>query len=104
MSFYFKLRKEQHYWVAHKLMRIFPELASKYEYDAEELAKKLYKTELEFYSQEQTKTSFLMRLTLPFALIMMLLMIVYMPIQYIVKGRWGYQSVRILNWFRSLGF
>lgn len=60
---------------------------------------------IDFYTEEQTPVKPLIRLTLPFAIILMILMLICSPILFIITGNWKYpltKDNRILNWFRSL--
>ena len=60
---------------------------------------------VDFYQVKTTKVHPLTRLTLPFALITIITMLVLMPIMFIITGEWGYdiERIGIANWFRSLG-
>jgi hypothetical protein len=82
---------------------VFPELKN---LSSRELCDRLIKLKLDFYHEEKTPVSLLRRLTLPFALIMYLLLVIGLPFTFLITGRWGYslgQNNYILNWFRSLG-
>ena len=83
-----------------KFKKEFPELSK---LDSEELCERLIKLNMEFYYTEPTKVGILTRLSMPFALIMMLLMIVFLPINFIITGSWGYKWDRIFNWFKAVG-
>ena len=80
----------------------FPELQK---LSSEELANRFIELKMDFYYEEKTPVSSWIRLTLPFALITMLLMIVGLPIVFCITGKWGYSlgnKNRLLNWFRAL--
>lgn len=69
-----------------------------------ELASRFKKLNLRFYEEKEVAVNKWVRLTLPFALIIMLLMFLFLPIWYMVTGRWTYSidKGRLYNWIRSL--
>ena len=101
MSFYWKQRRLDYNSVAFELQNRIPEL-KKCNYD--DIADHLRGSNLEFYKREKVETSLFIRFTLPFALIFMLILLIGMPINYIISGKWGYRVEWINNWFKSLGF
>lgn len=55
--------------------------------------------------KKKTHVNFWTRLTLPFAMILFLIMFFGLPFCFLIHGEWGYQmgeKNRILNWFKSL--
>jgi hypothetical protein len=86
-----------------KFKELFPELKL---VDNEELADRFIDLGLDFYTEVKTPVKFITRLTLPFALITIIVMFIFLPINFILTGQWGYalskSNPRILNWFRSL--
>ena len=57
------------------------------------------------YTEEKNEVNGWIRITLPFALILMTLMLVGLPFNFIITGKWYYgngEKSRILNWFRQL--
>lgn len=85
-----------------KFKRVFPELSK---LSSEELCDRLIDLDMEFYYSKPTSVNPLIRLTLPFALVCMLLMFLGLPIVFIFTGHWGYslgEKNPILNWLRSL--
>lgn len=82
--------------------KVFPELKK---LTSEEMCDRFIELDLEFYTEKQIPVPFWMRFTLPFALITMLLMIIWIPILFMITGKWTYQlndKNRILNWFKAL--
>ncbi len=82
--------------------KVFPELSK---IDSEELCNRFIELNIKFYCEETKPVNFWMRLTLPFAILTMLLMIVIMPFTFLITGKWGYslgEKNRLLNWFRAL--
>lgn len=82
--------------------RVFPELSK---IDSEELCDRLQELNMDFYYEQKTPINPLIRLTLPFALIVMLIMIIVLPINFFLTGSWGYRLKEenyLLNWFRAL--
>lgn len=85
-----------------KFKTIFPELSR---LDDDELEKRFEDLNMTFFYEEKKPVHFLIRLTLPFAIVVMLLMLIVSPITFLINGRWGYslgKSNVIFNWFRSL--
>lgn len=83
--------------------KTFPELSK---VSDEELCDRFIDLDMEFYCKKKTPINPLIRLTLPFALILLLLMLISLPLVYIITGQWGYslgKKNRVLNWFKSLG-
>jgi len=85
-----------------KFRETFPELNK---VSSEEMCDRWISLGIDFYTEEKVEVSIWMRLTLPFALTLMLLMIIALPVVFIVTGKWNYslgEKNRILNWFRAL--
>lgn len=86
-----------------KFTETFPEL-NKVSY--EEMCKRWRSLGIDFYTEEKVEVKGWIRLTLPFALILFVLMFVGLPFVFVITGKWGYtlgEKSRILNWFRALG-
>lgn len=86
-----------------RLKEVFPEISH---LDNEELRDRFIDLNLEFYCEKVKPVPVLLRLTLPFAIIVFLLMIISLPVVFLITGRWSYSlgdKNRILNWFRALG-
>jgi hypothetical protein len=82
--------------------KVFPELKK---LSKEELCDRFIELNLEFYSEEKTPVTFWLRLTLPFALIAMLIMIIGLPVMFLISGNWHYnlgEKCRLYNWFKAL--
>jgi hypothetical protein len=82
--------------------KVFPELKK---LSSDELCDRFIELNLDFYSEELTPVPFYIRLTLPFAILTMFIMIIGIPIIFFITGEWNYsfsEKNRLLNWFRSL--
>lgn len=82
--------------------KVFPELNK---LTNEELCDRFIDLKLDFYYEKKTPVNIWIRLTLPFALVAILLMLLALPINFLVTGQWGYslgKENKILNWFKSL--
>ena len=82
---------------------IFPELK---DISKEELYRRFADANIEFFVTKREPVSFLMRLTFPLALIVMLLMIIFMPINYLITGDFKYDEDKfpqLWNWFEKIG-
>lgn len=85
-----------------KFRDVFPELRK---VDSEELADRFIDLGLDFYTEKETPVKPWIRITLPFALIFMLLMFIVVPFKFMVTGKWSYslgEKNYIYNWFKSL--
>lgn len=86
-----------------RFKEVFPELKN---VSREELCDRWIDLGVDFYTQKQTKVPFWIRITLPFAILLFILMIIFSPINFMLKGSWGYDlgknENRIYNWFKSL--
>lgn len=107
---YYKMyRKLKRTWVNNELThmpkfrKVFPELSN---INREELANRFIELGMDFYTEERTAISPLIRITLPFAIITMVVMFLLIPINFLITGKWGYElnrrNPRLLNWFRAL--
>ena len=85
-----------------KFRETFPELKG---LTSEELCDRWVSLEIDFYSEEKTEIKGWVRFTLPFALVLFLLMFISLPLVFMIRGKWGYGNGKnnlILNWFRAL--
>lgn len=101
---YRKLKRTWSHSYAHlpQLKKVFPELSK---LNNEPIAKFFIDLKMDFYYEEETPVKAWVRITLPFAIILMLLMLLLSPIVFMFTGKWGYsmgKKNRILNWFKSL--
>ena len=58
-----------------------------------------------YYIHRRNSVSPLIRLTLPFAIVLMIIMFLYLPINFLFTGYWGYRVSEksiIRNWFIML--
>lgn len=85
-----------------RLTEVFPELQK---IKSEELCDRLIELNLDFYTETQKKVSAWVRITLPFALIILLIMALGLPIKFMITGTWLYDyndKNRLYNWFKML--
>jgi hypothetical protein len=85
-----------------KFRETFPELNK---VSSEEMCDRWISLGIDFYTYEKTEVKGWVRFTLPFALILFVLMVIGLPFAFMFTGKWGYgngKKSRILNWFRSL--
>lgn len=85
-----------------KFRETFPELKN---LSYEELCDRWANLGIDFYTEEKSEVKGWIRLTLPFALILYILMFLGLPFAFIITGKWSYNignKSRILNWFRML--
>lgn len=82
--------------------KVFPELSK---ISSEDLYDRFIELNMEFYYEEETPVNFWIRLTLPFAITTMLIMLIGLPVNFFATGKWGYslgEKNRLLNWFKAL--
>jgi hypothetical protein len=80
----------------------FPELSK---VSDQELGRAFKNLKMKFYYLEETPVSPLIRLTLPFALVLYALMFLSLPLVFVITGKWGYGlgvKNRVYNWFKAL--
>jgi hypothetical protein len=85
-----------------KLKKVFPEIKHLDDY---ELSARFRELNLIFYSEEIKPVNGWIRLTLPFAIILFLLMIVFTPVYFLITGKWSYELTNksvVRNWFAKL--
>ena len=86
---------------AFTLKNAIPELSKT---DSEKIISYLRKHNLSIVRKDLKKTPFYMRLTLPFALILMLSLLILLPFNYIITGSWYYKWKWLDKWFCAVGF
>lgn len=82
--------------------KVFPELKH---LDSEEMCDRFRKLNLDFFTEELKPVPIWLRLTMPFAILTMFLMIIGLPILFLITGKWSYSlgdKNRILNWMKAL--
>ena len=82
----------------------FPELKH---ISSEDLAERFRTLGIEFYTSERRPVPPLIRLTMPFALITFVIMVLFMPLHYFITGKWKYSlksNSKLMNWFDAVGF
>jgi hypothetical protein len=85
-----------------KFREVFPELNK---VSSEDMRDRWIELGVDFFTEEITPVKTWMRFTLPFAIILMILMIIGIPFVFLITGKWTYslgEKNQILNWFRSL--
>lgn len=103
-------RKLRRTWI-HGYPTYMPEFRDKFpelkEIEEEDLVNRFIDLKMDFYYEEKTKVNPSIRLTLPFAILVILLMFLWLPFHFLLKGEWGYSPSKTLikfnNWFRHLG-
>lgn len=80
----------------------FPELKH---LNTEELCDRFCKLNVDFFEKVKEPVKKWERLTLPFALILLVGMVIYLPINFMINGYWGYslkKSPFVYNWLKRL--
>jgi ribose/xylose/arabinose/galactoside ABC-type transport system permease subunit len=82
--------------------KVFPELNK---LDSEELCDRFQELNIDFYTEEITPVKPWLRLTMPFAIALMIIMLIAIPFKFLITGNWSYSlgdKNTILNWFKAL--
>lgn len=82
--------------------KVFPELKHLYR---DEMCDRFRELNLDFFTEELKPVPFWLRLTMPFAILTAVLMIISLPILFLMTGKWSYSlgdENRALNWMRAL--
>lgn len=79
----------------------FPELKN---VDSEELSDRFARLRIDWFQEVKQEVSIWVRLTLPFALILIILMAISLPFKFMITGIWGYElgGMKLYNWFKQL--
>ena len=101
MSNFWEIKKKDYYWTAMELKKYLPELKGSY---VDDIENHLRGSGLGIVKEESVPRPIWARLSLPFALVFLLLLFVTMPIKFMITGTWGYKWQWLSNWFRSLGW
>ena len=87
-----------------KFKEVFPELIKLTQDEIE----RRFEEELDIYlyTEEEKPVPFWIRLTFPFAILVIICLYLFLPINFIFTGKWGYalNGTKIHNWFRMLKF
>lgn len=97
---YKKIYIKEDYDFYESFKKKFPELEK---VSSEELQNRFYELGVYLYQKERIYTSFWLRLTMPFAFILMVLMYILSPINYFITGSFYYDLKEdniLLKWFR----
>jgi len=103
--FYRKLKRVYSHGYANyipKFDKVFPELKN---LNSEELCDRFRELKLEFFQEEIKPVPIAIRFTLPFAIFIMILMFIGLPIVFLITGKWTYsfsEKNHLLNWFKAL--
>jgi hypothetical protein len=101
----FKVEKIDRYFIETKFKKEFQELK---DIDSDVLEERLKNIGIYNYEEiDKFETNLFIRLSLPFALIVWILLFIFLPVNYILTGKWGYNFKNkefLVNWFRKLGF
>lgn len=88
----------------HKFKETFPELKNVSDKD---MADRFRKLGIEFYTTERKPVPLLVRLTMPFAFITVVIMLILSPIHFFITGKWRYNlktNGKLMNWFDAVDF
>ena len=101
MSNFWEIKKRNYYWTAFELKKHLPQLKGT---SIDEITSHLGSSGLCILSEYSKPKPFWVRLSLPFGLIFMLLLLITLPIKFMLTGTWHYKWEWMSNWFRALGF
>lgn len=101
MANFWRITKRNEYWAAIELKKNIPELKR---LNTDDIAQRLRDANLSIITEQIESVPFLVRLTLPFGLILFGLLLISLPIKFMLTGTWGYKVQWLSNWFKALGF
>jgi hypothetical protein len=101
MSNFWEIKKRDYYWTAIELKKYLPQLDG---VETDRIVDHLRGSGLGIVSQRSKPKPFYIRLTLPFGLIFILLLVITLPIKFMITGTWNYEKQWMSNWFKALGF
>lgn len=101
MAKFWEIKKKDYHWTAMELKKLLPELKNS---DLDLITHRLRGSGLGIVRERSIPRPAWVRITLPFGIIVMLLLLITSPIKFMLTGTWGYQWQWLTNWFRSLGF
>ena len=101
MSKFWKIERKDYWWTANELQKRLPELKGSFVSDIEE---NLRGSGLTFMEYKSVKKPFWVRLSLPFGLLLMLILLIFLPVKFMFTGTWNYKWQWLSNWFTALGF
>jgi len=99
MKIYRDRQKLNYFSAACNLKRLIPELK---DMSAEDIEYHLKGSNIVFHKENVKHVTLLRRLTLPFAILTLIIGFIFMPIAFMITGKWGYDKNWIYNWFKSL--
>jgi len=101
MSQYWRLKKQADYQVAKSLRKTIPALQHE---TTEWICDRLAESDFVVYKKKLVKTPVYIRLSIIPALVVMAILFIFMPVNYIISGHWGYKWQWLENWLSALGF
>ena len=101
MSNFWEIKKRDYSWTAMELKNRLPQLMN---VTTDEIVDSLRGSGLGIVSVQSVAKPFWVRLSLPFGLIVILLLIITLPIKFMATGTWNYNCQWLSNWFKALGF
>lgn len=84
-----------------ELKNRIPELSN---IDTDDIVDNLRGSGIAVVKKQLNNTPPLLRLTLPFAIVVIILLLVFSPVKFMITGDWGYRWRWMENWFRAVGF
>lgn len=104
MTMYWKYNNENRYRLSHDFRDYFRKHSDVFDdIPTEYVEHYLGRTHIRFLKPVESVKNPWIRITLPFAIVTIIIMLLLMPIKYVVTGKWQYENKIILNWFHKLG-
>lgn len=101
MNLFRKKRRENIESLAFDLKYKIPELRN---VELDYIKHYLLQLRIEVYKSDLKTIPWYMRLTMPFALLMIVLLFIFSPFHFLITGRWSYDILWLQNWLSSLRF
>jgi hypothetical protein len=101
MAYFWKIKVRDYYWTAIELKKSLPQLKG---VPVDDIVDNLRGSRLGIVSEDSVPKPFWVRLTLPFGIVLILILLICLPIKFMITGTWRYKYVWVSNWLTSLGF
>lgn len=101
MANFWEITKRDYFWTAIELKKHLPQLEGT---STDDIVDNLRGSGLGIVSQKSKPNPFWVRLSLPFGLVFILLLIITLPIKFMLTSTWQYKVYWMSNWFKALGF
>jgi len=101
MANFWELKTLGEFYGALTLRDAFPELKN---LSVDDITDSLSTNDIVILQETRKPVPLLVRLTFPFGVVALLLLIITLPLKFMITGSWHYKWMGLNNWFKALGF